>query len=93
MTMILKKDFTSFNHRLFVVPVSARAISFKSSPSGELSYDTKKPVQSKSFLIKIDSNQTSLSIVGGGSAIKMKLFPANSWWQIFCFLFLDFYKS
>lgn len=38
MTMILKKDFTSFNHRLFVVPVSVRAISFKSSPSGELSY-------------------------------------------------------
>lgn len=42
MTMILKKDFTSFNHRLFVVPVSVRAISFKSSPSGELSYYIKK---------------------------------------------------
>lgn len=42
MTMTLKKDFTSFNHRLFVVPASARAISFKSSPSGELSYYMKK---------------------------------------------------
>ena len=42
MTMILKKDFTSFNHRLFVVPVFMRAISFKSSPSGELSYYIKK---------------------------------------------------
>jgi len=34
-----------------------------------------------------------LSIVGGGSAIKMKLFLANSWWQIFCFLFLDFLQK
>ncbi len=49
MTMILKKDFTSFNHRLFVVPVSVRAISFKSSPSGELSYYTKKIPETKRF--------------------------------------------
>ena len=50
MTMILKKDFTSFNHRLFVVPVSVRAISFKSSPSGELSYYKKKEPEGSRML-------------------------------------------
>ena len=42
MTMILKKDFTSSNHRLFAMPASVRAIFFKSSPDGELSYYTRK---------------------------------------------------
>ena len=59
MTMILKKDFTSFNHRLFVVPVSVRAISFKSSPSGELSYYIKKP----DFMRAVAFRKRLLSII------------------------------
>ena len=42
MTMILKKDFTSFNYSLFVLPAFTRAFFIKSSPHGELSYNTKK---------------------------------------------------
>ena len=42
MTMILKKDFTSFNYRLFVLPAFTRALFIKGSPHGELSYNIKK---------------------------------------------------
>ena len=42
MTMILKKDFTSFNYRLFVLPAFTRAFFIKGSPHGELSYNIKK---------------------------------------------------
>ena len=42
MTMISKKDFTSSNYRLFMLPAFTRAFLFKSSPLGELSYNTKK---------------------------------------------------
>ena len=42
MTMISKKVFTSSNYRLFMLPAFTRAFLFKSSPSGELSYNTKK---------------------------------------------------
>ena len=41
MTMILKKDFTSFNYRLFVLPAFTRAFFIKGSPHGELSYNIK----------------------------------------------------
>ena len=41
MTMISKKVFTSSNYRLFMLPAFTRAFLFKSSPSGELSYNTK----------------------------------------------------
>ena len=46
MTMILKKDFISFNYRLFVLPAFTRAFFIKSSPYGELSYNTKKVLSS-----------------------------------------------
>ena len=42
MTMILKKDFISFNYRLFLLPAFTRAFFIKGSPHGELSYNTKK---------------------------------------------------
>ena len=42
MTMILKKDFTSFNYRLFVLPAFTRAFFINGSPHGELSYNIKK---------------------------------------------------
>ena len=42
MTMISKKDFTSSNYRLFMLPAFTRAFLFKSSPLGELSYNIKK---------------------------------------------------
>ena len=46
MTMISKKDFTSSNYRLFMLPAFTRAFLFKSSPLGELSYNrTKKNPQ------------------------------------------------
>ena len=41
MTMILKKGFTSFNYRLFVLPAFTRAFLIKGSPHGELSYNIK----------------------------------------------------
>jgi len=44
MTMISKKDFTSSNYRLFMLPAFTRAFLFKSSPLGELSYNIKKEV-------------------------------------------------
>ena len=43
MTMISKKDFTSSNYRLFMLPAFTRAFLFKSSPLGELSYNIKNP--------------------------------------------------
>ena len=42
MTMISRKDFTSSDYRLFMLPAFTRAFLFKSSPLGELSYNTKK---------------------------------------------------
>lgn len=44
MTMNLKKDFTLtfFDHRLFPMPASGGLFSFKVSPLGEISYETKK---------------------------------------------------
>ena len=42
MTMILKKDFISFNYRLFLLPAFTRAFFIKGSPHGELSYNIKK---------------------------------------------------
>ena len=42
MTMISRKDFTSSDYRLFMLPAFTRAFLFKSSPSGELSYNIKK---------------------------------------------------
>ena len=41
MTMISRKDFTSSDYRLFMLPAFTRAFLFKSSPLGELSYNTK----------------------------------------------------
>lgn len=48
MTIISKKVFTSSNYRLFMLPAFMRAFLFKSSPSGELSYNTKKLALSNS---------------------------------------------
>ena len=42
MTMILKKGFTSFNYRLFVLPAFTRAFLIKGSTHGELSYKINK---------------------------------------------------
>ena len=42
MTMISRKDFTSSDYRLFMLPAFTRAFLFKSSPLGELSYNIKK---------------------------------------------------
>ena len=44
MTMISKKDFTSSNYRLFMLPAFTRAFLFKSSPLGELSYNIRKAI-------------------------------------------------
>ena len=41
MTMISRKDFTSSDYRLFMLPAFTRAFLFKSSPLGELSYNIK----------------------------------------------------
>ena len=49
MTMILKKDFTSFNYRLFVLPAFTRAFFIKGSPHGELSYNIKKEAMTTLF--------------------------------------------
>ena len=46
MTMISRKDFTSSDYRLFMLPAFTRAFLFKSSPLGELSYNIKKPTTS-----------------------------------------------
>ena len=44
MMMNLKKDFTLtfFDHRLFPMPAFGGLFSFKISPLGEISYDTRK---------------------------------------------------
>ena len=46
MTMNLKKDFTLtfFDHRLFPMPAFGGLFSFKISPLGEISYESKKEI-------------------------------------------------
>ena len=50
MTMISRKDFTSSNYRLFMLPAFTRAFLFKSSPLGELSYNTRNPMKHGTYL-------------------------------------------
>ena len=50
MTMISKKDFISSNYRLLRLPAFTRAFFIKSSPPGELSYNTKKAEDKSSAL-------------------------------------------
>ena len=56
MTMNLKKDFTLtfFDHRLFPMPAFGGLFSFKISPLGEISYDTKKARISPSIKKALD---------------------------------------
>ena len=51
MTMISRKDFTSSDYRLFMLPAFTRAFLFKSSPLGELSYNINKPYNKSMHLL------------------------------------------
>ena len=66
MTMISRKDFTSSDYRLFMLPAFTRAFLFKSSPLGELSYNIKIAAEDKKSSAACASNRTSARFYKAG---------------------------